>query len=106
MKTRIQVVLALALLSLVAVPVLGQIDPALADTKGYTISGNVGVPGVNMRGSPEFMVSDSSGRYVATVPHNWSGALQPEKDGTRFHPSSRSFSSVTENISQMDFDVV
>jgi hypothetical protein len=46
----------------------------------HTISGSVGVPGVEMKGFPSGnVVSDSSGFYTAIVDWGWSGNVTPTK---------------------------
>ena len=61
----------------------------------HTISGSVGVPGVQMKGFPSGNVeSDSSGFYTATVDWGWSGNVTPTKPGYNFEPSNKSYASI------------
>lgn len=69
----------------------------------FTISGNAGAPGVALQGFPQEVVSDSQGKYQAQVDYGWSGTVTPEKEGYRFEPPSRTFSSVTQDLTNMDF---
>ncbi len=76
----------------------------IASPKEYEISGNVGEPGVILRGFPGKQIeSDSSGTYLATVPHGWSGKVTPQKVGYTFETQSIDFTNVTDNIYGKDF---
>jgi len=71
-----------------------------ADILTFTISGSVGVSGVevsadNGGGS---VTTDSSGNYSITVPYGWSGAITPEKEGYLFDPAFIEYTNVKSNI--------
>ena len=63
-----------------------------------TISGSIGIPGVEMQGLPDNPMSRSDGTYEATVPYGWSGKVTPIKGGYTFDPPSKSYTDVTTNI--------
>lgn len=69
----------------------------------FTISGNVGVPGVAMRGFPGDVVSDEGGRYSVDLMYGWSGEITPNKPGYGFNPASRSYLKVTDSLAQQDY---
>lgn len=69
----------------------------------FTISGSAGQPGVTMAGLPGDPVTDSAGRYTATVEYGWSGTVMPEKMGYRFDPSSRVHAQVTQNQTNQNY---
>jgi|GEM_PF-576857 len=69
----------------------------------FTISGNVGLPGVVMRGFPGDVVSDEGGRYSVELMYGWAGAVRPDKPGYEFQPASRSYGKVTKGYSQEDY---
>lgn len=69
----------------------------------FTISGNVGLPGVTLRGLPDDAMSDQNGTYSATVMYGWSGYVTPEREGCKFEPSQRPYSRVTEDLSNQDY---
>ena len=64
----------------------------------FTISGSIGIPGVEMQGLPDNPMSRSDGTYKATVPYGWSGKVTPIKGGYTFDPPSKSYTDVTTNI--------
>jgi type IV pilus assembly protein PilQ len=61
----------------------------------YTISGTAGMSGVSMKGLPNDPVTDDNGYYNITVPHGWSGTVQPDRPGYTFKPASMTYSKVT-----------
>ncbi len=69
----------------------------------FTISGNVGLSGVTIRGFPDKWMIGVKGEYRALVPYGWSGVVTPEKEGYRFEPPYVTFSSVTQDLTNMDF---
>jgi len=77
-----------------------------AEVTKFQISGHVGVPNVAIKGFQGQVLSDTRGRYVATVSYAWSGTITPKKDGMKFVPASISFSNVTENMGNQDFNVM
>ena len=61
----------------------------------FVISGNVGLPGVEMRGLPNGPISDTNGSYRVAVPYAWTGKVAPVKAGYAFEPPMRVYSRVT-----------
>ncbi|MCG8699047.1 MAG: hypothetical protein MI922_13415, partial [Bacteroidales bacterium] len=70
----------------------------------YTISGNVGLPDVQINGLPGNIVSDGTGYFMATVDHGASGKIVPMREGFEFTPPSLSFQKVTTDIESQDFE--
>ncbi len=70
----------------------------------YTISGDVGIPGVKMNGLPGNVISDASGQYIATVSYALSGKITPAKDGFEFSPPHISFQRVIEDLIYQNFE--
>ncbi len=60
----------------------------------FVISGSVGVAGVVMTGLPGEPISDSNGRYQATVEYGWSGTVTPKREGHEFEPKQRTYRTV------------
>lgn len=60
----------------------------------YTISGNVGLPGVELIGFPGNTISDAKGEYTVDVPHGWSNKVVPYKAGYGFLPKDRDYSAM------------
>jgi hypothetical protein len=56
-----------------------------------TISGNIGIPRVVMKGLPGDPVSDENGRYSAELERGWSGVVTPVREGYAFAPPSRTY---------------
>ncbi|MFB0525254.1 MAG: hypothetical protein ACETVZ_06905 [Phycisphaerae bacterium] len=69
----------------------------------YTISGLVGQEGVVMNGLLGNPVSGSGGTYKVTVPHGWSGAVTPTKDGFTFTPDNKIYPRVAANLSNENY---
>jgi hypothetical protein len=69
----------------------------------FTISGNVGVGDVLMRGLPGGVVSDSRGSYRVEVDYGWSGTVAPAKEELTFEPTSRVYRKVAGHLSNQDF---
>lgn len=69
----------------------------------YTISGNVGLPGVSLQGLPGNPQSDVDGNYAADVETTWSGTAIPYKPGFTFSPTSRIYDAVTGNVTNQDY---
>jgi type II secretory pathway component GspD/PulD (secretin) len=65
--------------------------------KMYTISGNVGLPGVTMQGLPGAPQTDQNGVYTAQVKHDWSGTVTPIKLGYTFEPKQTDYKNVKED---------
>ncbi len=57
----------------------------------FTISGSVGVIGVEIKGLPNRVVTDQSGNYNTQVIYGWTGTLVPEKEGYVFNPPNRTY---------------
>lgn len=70
----------------------------------YTISGNVGIPGVKMNGLPGNVISDAGGQFIATVGYALSGKITPAKDGFEFSPPHISFQRVVEDLIYQNFE--
>jgi len=70
----------------------------------YTISGNVGIPGVKLNGLPGNVISDASGQYIATVSYGLSGKITPARDGYEFSPPHIAFQRVTEDLIFQNFE--
>jgi Bacterial type II and III secretion system protein len=61
----------------------------------FTISGNVGVPGVMMKGFPgKAIVSGPGGAYSGTVEYRWKGTVTPTKEGYEFQPANMPYDNV------------
>ena len=71
----------------------------------YTISGKVGMEGVEMNGLPGNPITGSDGTYSATVPHGWQGQgpVTPIKEGYEFKPSNREYPPVKSNQTNHDY---
>ena len=70
----------------------------------FTISGNVGIPGVVMRSDSGGTVSSGSdGSYSITVPSGWSGGILPQKDGYTFLPPAMIYSDISSNVSNQNY---
>ena len=76
-----------------------------------TISGHVrnstssGINGVTLSFSNHVgsTITESSGYYIQGIPNSWSGTVTPTRDGYSFDPKSRSYSNVTNNLSNQNF---
>ncbi|MDI6448314.1 hypothetical protein [Anaerobaca lacustris] len=75
----------------------------VARMKTFTISGNVGLPGVTMQGLPGEPTSDENGVYTAEVNYNWSGTVQPVKTGYTFEPKQKSYQNVKADQSNENY---
>lgn len=67
----------------------------VAKMKKFTISGNVGLPGVTMQGLPNAPTTDENGVYTAEVDYNWNGTVTPVKTGYTFEPKQKIYQKVT-----------
>jgi hypothetical protein len=74
-----------------------------ANLKTFAISGTTGQPGVTMQGLPGDPVSDQAGLYAATVTYGWVGTVIPVKEGYRFEPSSKSYTSVEKDMKNENY---
>jgi hypothetical protein len=62
----------------------------------FTLSGQVGVPGVTLKGLPRNVVTDREASKV-TVEYGWAGTVTPVKEGYEFEPERREYSPLTES---------
>ena len=69
----------------------------------YTISGQVGIPGVEMLGLPGNTVTDENGLYSTTVDYGWTGTVMPRKEGYRLEPPSRNYNKVTADLNNQNY---
>jgi hypothetical protein len=69
----------------------------------YTISGKLGMEGVEMNGLPDNPITGSDGTYSATVPHGWQSTVTPIKEGYEFKPSKREYPPVKSNQTNHDY---
>jgi type II secretory pathway component GspD/PulD (secretin) len=69
----------------------------------FTISGNVGQPGVLLQGLPGRIVSDASGIYTVEVPYKWDGTVTPIKEGYTFEPTKNQYTDVVESATSEDY---
>ncbi len=74
-----------------------------AARKMLTISGNVGQPGVPLRGLPGNPVTRVGGSYSVQVEYGWSGIVTPTKEGFGFEPPSREYTRVTDDQPNQDY---
>ncbi len=88
-------------LTTVAVTPLG---PPPCRIAGTVTKDGAGEPGVTMTGLPTETVTDSSGKYSASVPNSWSGTVTPVKTDTAFSPESRTYTELTEDRLDQDYD--
>jgi hypothetical protein len=61
----------------------------------FTLSGNVGLPGVAMKGLPVEVHSKPDGSYRVLVEFGWSGTVTPAREGYWFEPAERVYAQVT-----------
>jgi Bacterial type II and III secretion system protein len=69
----------------------------------YTISGNVGLPGVVLEGLPGRVVSGTDGSFSADVDYNWTGKVTPKKAGFTFEPPMREYNDLLMPQFSQDF---
>ena len=69
----------------------------------YTISGQVGIPGVEMRGLPRNPVTDEAGYYTSTIDYGWAGTVKPVKEGYTFNPPRLSYTKVMANQKNQNY---
>jgi hypothetical protein len=66
----------------------------------FTISGNVGAPGVTLSytdGTPKTVISDVNGNYSISVIAGWSGTVTPSSPGYVFAPTSKTYPPLSAN---------
>jgi hypothetical protein len=68
-----------------------------ASKRTFTISGSVGVAGVEMAGLPTAPITDSEGTYSISVEYGWSGRVTPTKTGYAFDPPIRTYSKIIQD---------
>ena len=71
---------------------------------GTITCGNLEVNDVNMTGLGVF--TDVNGFYIATVENGWSGTVTPVKYGYTFDPNSRTYTSVTSDLTAQDYNAL
>ena len=69
----------------------------------FEISGNVGQPGVQLKGLPGMVVSKADGSYTTKVDYNWDGTVTPTKIGFEFTPSERAYPGVLSPQTNNDY---
>jgi hypothetical protein len=69
----------------------------------FTISGNVGMPGVRMVGLPRNCMTDATGAYSITVPYGWRGRVVPQRSGFVFDPPDRTYDMMTAEQTGQDY---
>ena len=70
----------------------------------YTISGKVGLSGVQMRGPPGNIVSSgATGSYSSTVMYGWSGVVRPVKKGYAFKPDVIDYTNILSNLKNQNY---
>lgn len=70
----------------------------------YTISGKVGLSGVEMRGLPGNIVSSgATGSYSSTVMYGWSGVVRPVKKGYAFKPDVIDYTNILSNLKNQNY---
>ncbi len=69
----------------------------------FTISGNIGLPGVVLQGFPQEVVSDPQGKYQAQVDYGWADTVTPKKPGFDFTPGSRLYPPLHRNLLDEDY---
>ena len=74
----------------------------------YTISGNVGVPGLTFSyvdTTTQTVTADGSGNYSFLVPSGWSGTITPSHTCYTFNPLNRVYTNVTANQTAQNYAV-
>lgn len=69
----------------------------------FTVSGNVGAPGILMKGFDTEVVSTETGEYRAKVGYGWSGTVTPTREGYEFSPPSLEYSVVTSDMPNQSY---
>jgi hypothetical protein len=74
---------------------------------GYIHDGNLPVQNITVTtdngGSSN--ITDANGFYKITVPYGWSGTVMPTKEFLSFDPNSRSYSNLTANTANQNFNI-
>jgi hypothetical protein len=73
----------------------------------YTISGGLGSlgAGATVAYTGGSTTADGSGNYSFGISHGWSGTVTPSKAGATFSPVSRTYGSVTANLTGQNYSV-
>jgi hypothetical protein len=77
--------------------------PPQVSQKTITISGSVGLAGVEMQGLPGRLITDRDGSYSISVDYGWAGRVVPSKKGHEFEPPSRDYGPVKENQENQNY---
>jgi len=103
MKSLTRTIIVLVVFSLT----MGNLALAEKESEGklstYTISGSVGLSGVEMQGLPGNPVTDDKGYYSTEVAYGWSGTVAPVKEGYTFRPYSRTYRKVVSNYINQNY---
>ena len=75
----------------------------LATVIQFTISGKTGMEGVEMNGLPGNPTTGSDGTYTALVDYDWSGTVMPIKEGFKFTPVQKPYTSVKSNQANQNY---
>jgi len=79
-------------------------DNYIAKLITYTISGEVGVGGVLMKGLPgNPVVTGRDGTYQVTVEYGWRGTVRPTKEGYAFEPPNLSYTPLMANLPNQNY---
>lgn len=76
------------------------------DISGYVLDDNgQGISDVEMVGSIlSNIITNSNGYYIMeNVPSNWFGTITPTKNGYSFSPSSKTYSGITDNMTNQNY---
>jgi probable HAF family extracellular repeat protein len=83
--------------SLTVTPSLWTISGTVTDSRALQVAG------VAMTGLPGSPATGPDGTYSATVNYGWSGVVEPSKPGLRFNPPTRTYVSVSVNLTGQDY---
>ncbi|WP_187696113.1 carboxypeptidase-like regulatory domain-containing protein, partial [Xanthovirga aplysinae] len=78
-------------------PVTFTLSGQVVNTEGYPL-GQVALSGL-----PENTFTDGYGNYSVSLPENWSGTINPQKEGYSFSPGSIAISSLQQDLSEQIF---
>ncbi len=68
------------------------------------IAGTVDVPGVKMNGLPGNVVSGANGVFSTKVDYNWTGTINPEKEGYVFEPDQLQYANIITDQTDQNFN--
>jgi hypothetical protein len=103
MKFFTRTIIALVILSLVTAGTEDVLGGFNSGEMKRTVSGNTGVGGVVMKGSPGDTLSDERGNYIIKVGYGWSGTITPVKEGYTFEPATRQYTKVVNSRDNDDY---